>query len=324
VGILKDMRRRKTASCLSEEAFRFATGHGDLSKIAELSKELSSDEIEVADEIEVVSDDLEFLLAETVRKPGLRWRLQCLNKSIGSLRKGDFGFIFARPEVGKSSFLASEVSYMLTQLTEDSGPIVWFNLEEQGSRVMLRMYQAYFGITLEALLSNPKKYKDAFREQVRGKFMLVDNANLDKKEVERIMKATKPSLMVQDQTPKIKGFPADRDDLRIGSIFLWSRELAKEYCPVIGVSQADGSAEGQKWLTMDHVANVKTAAQAEADWIMGIGKTHADGAEFVRYLNLSKNKLGFDPECLNDLRHAKFETYLETQIARYKDVQRFD
>jgi hypothetical protein len=130
----------------------------------------------------------------------------------------------------------------------------------------------------------------------------------------------KPALIVQDQTPKVKGFAADRDDLRLGAIFQWTRELAKEYCPIIGVSQADGSAENQKWLTMEHVANVKTAAQAEADWILGIGKVNAEGAQFTRYLNLSKNKLSGDRDTLPDLRHLRAETYIEPQIARYKDI----
>jgi hypothetical protein len=320
LGILKQIKRRKTALRLSEQAFKFATGNADTSAILELSKMLEDNYADDLEEIEVVSDDLEFLLNETVLKPGLRWRLNCLNRSLGSLRKGDLGFIFARPETGKTTFLASEVSYMLTQLNEDSGPIVWFNLEEQGSKVMLRIYQAYFGLTLEQLLANPKKYKQEFQERTKGKFKLVDNATIDKATIEKICKQWKPSLVVQDQTPKIKGFAADREDLKIGAIFNWSRELAKEYCPIIGVSQADGSAENQKWLTMEHVANVKTAAQAEADWILGLGKLHQAGFENVRFLNLSKNKLSGDADSLPDLRHMKTEVLIKPQAARYEDI----
>jgi hypothetical protein len=323
--LLQKIKKKQQALLLSEASMKYASGYGDIGSVIELSKQLEEEKTEGLDEdIVVVSDDLEFLLKETVSTPGLRWRLNCLNKSLGSLRKGDFGFLFARPETGKTTFLASEVSHMLTQLKDDDGPIVWFNLEEQGNKVMLRVYQAYFGITLQQLLANPRKYKEEFQRQVRGRFKLIDNAGLDKQTVERTMAKLKPSLVVQDQTPKIKGFAADREDLRLGAIFVWSRELAKEYCPIIGVSQAGGSAENQKWLTMDHVDNVKTAAQAEADWIMGIGKIHADGAEFLRYLNLSKNKLAGDPDTIPDCRHGKFETWLEANIARYKDVQKFD
>jgi hypothetical protein len=43
------------------------------------------------------------------------------------------------------------------------------------------------------------------------------------------------------------------------------------------ICQADGTGEGQKWLTMSNVANAKTSKQAEADWILGIGKVNDPG-----------------------------------------------
>jgi hypothetical protein len=201
---------------------------------------------------------------------------------------------------------------------------VWFNNEEQGSKVMLRVYQAYFGVTMEQLLANPRKFKIEFQSRVKGKFKLVDNANIERRQVEKIHEQLRPSLAIYDQGDKVKGFEADREDLRLGKIYIWQRELAKEYCPAIGVCQADGSAEGQKWLTMDNVANAKTSKQAEADWILGIGKVHAEGAENTRYFNISKNKLMGDADSLSDLRHGRFEVYIEQERARYKDIMRYD
>lgn len=323
VGILKQIKRRQQALRLSEAAVKFATGYSNLDSVHELAKFLEEEYEEELDDIETVDDDLESLLAETVQKPGLRWRLNSLNKSLGSLRKGNFGFLFARPETGKTTFLASEITFMLQQLKDDR-PIIWFNNEQVGAEVMLRVYQGYFGVTLEQLLANPRKYKEAWKNEVKGRFKLIDDANIDKARVEKICKQLKPSLILFDQIDKIKGFAADRDDLRLGAIYIWARELAKQYCPVIGVCQADGSAENQKWLTMEHVANAKTSKQAEADWILGIGKIHAEGAEHTRYLNINKNKLLGDPDTLGDLRHGRFETYIEAPIARYIDLVKYD
>lgn len=323
VGILKQIKTRQQALKLSEEAVKFATGFSDVETVLKLATFLEEEYEEELDDIETVDDDLESLLAETVQKPGLRWRLNSLNKSLGSLRKGNFGFLFARPETGKTTFLASEITFMLQQLKDDR-PIIWFNNEQVGAEVMLRVYQGYFGVTLEQLLANPRKYKEAWKNEVKGRFKLIDDANIDKARVEKICKQLKPSLILFDQIDKIKGFAADRDDLRLGAIYIWARELAKQYCPVIGVCQADGSAENQKWLTMEHVANAKTSKQAEADWILGIGKIHADGAEHTRYLNINKNKLLGDPDTLNDLRHGRFETYIEAPIARYVDLVKYD
>lgn len=320
VGILKQIKRRQQALKLSERALQFATGYSDLAEILRLSKELEEEGVDDLDEIETVSDDLELILSETILKPGLRWRLDCLNKSLGSLRKGNFGFVFARPETGKTTFLASECSYMLTQIQEQMGPVIWFNNEQVGHEVMLRMQQGFHGATLEQLKANPRKYKESWTAAVSGKFKLIDDANMDRAQVEKICKLLRPSLVIFDQIDKVKGFAADREDLRLGAIYIWARELAKMYCPVIGVCQADGSAENQKWLTMEHVSNAKTSKQAEADWILGIGCVHAEGAQDTRYLNLSKNKLLGDEDTNSDLRHGRFETFIEPQIARYVDI----
>jgi KaiC/GvpD/RAD55 family RecA-like ATPase len=324
VGILKQIKRRQQALKLSEAAVKFATGYSDLDSIRKLSTFLEDEYEEELDEIETVSDDLEYLLEETVQKPGLRWRLNSLNRSLGSLRKGNFGFLFARPETGKTTFLADQVSFMLEQLTDESGPVIWFNNEQVGNEVMLRVHQAKFGVKLEQLMSNPRKYSESWKTEVRGRFKLVDDANIDKAKVEKICKQLKPSLVIFDQIDKIKGFAADREDLRLGAIYVWARELAKMYCPVIGVCQADGQAENVKWLTMEHVSNAKTSKQAEADWILGIGKIHAEGADYSRYLNISKNKLLGDPDTVADFRHGRFETYIEPQIARYVDVMEYN
>ena len=323
VALLKQIKARKQALKLSEAAFRFSTGHAKYEDIDNEFNRMESPETS-KEEFVFVTTSLSSIIHDIFQKPGLRWRLDALNKSLGSLRKGNFGFLFARPEVGKTTFLASEISYMLTQLLEEDGSIIWFNNEQVGAEVMLRVYQGYFGLKLEQIKSNPEKYEEAFNSQTKGKFLLVDDANIEKSMVERIIKRYNPSLVVFDQIDKIKGFAADREDLRLGAIYIWARELAKSYCPVIGICQADGTGENVKWLTMDNVANAKTSKQAEADWILGMGAVHAEGMQFIRYLNISKNKLMGDDDTLPKLRHGRFEVMIEPEIARFRDIIKYD
>lgn len=269
-----------------------------------------------AEDVTFVTDDLEELYEQTVHTPGLRWRLKALNDSLGSLRRGDFGFIFARPETGKTTFLSSEVSYFAEQTDR---PILWFNNEEQGGKVKIRCFQASLGCTLAELYSNRKQSYESYIKKTKGTIKIFDSASINKRQVEKIVKEMEPALIIFDQIDKIKGFDADRNDLRLGSIYIWARELAKSYCPVIGVCQSDVSGEGKKWLTMDNVAESKTAKQAEADWILGIGKVHDNGMEYVRYLHLSKNKLSGDEDSIPEMRHGKMEVLIRPDIARYVD-----
>jgi hypothetical protein len=320
--VLSEIARRNALLKISEQAFAAASGRAEVKDIIDQIKILEgSSESTESEEDAFVTTDLEEIVNGTIAAPGIRWRLNCLNKSLGSLRQGDFGFVFARPETGKTTFVADIAANALTQVT---GPVVWFNNEEVGTKVMFRVYQSFFGCTAEQLMANAARYKAEFIRLTAGRFMLLDSAAVEKSMVERVLARVKPSLIIYDQIDKIKGFKADRDDLVYGAIYQWARELAKTYAPSIGVCQADGTAEGQRWLTMANVANAKTSKQAEADWILGIGKTHDQDTQLIRYLNISKNKLIGDSDTIPEQRHGRFEVLIQPDIARYKDLAPWD
>lgn len=265
-----------------------------------------------------ISDDLSLILHDVYKKPGLRWRLNTMNRMLGSLRDGDFGFVFARPETGKTTFLASELTHMAEQA---DGNVIWLANEEEGKKVMLRLYQATFGIDLTTLMSDPEGWKKKFQDKYQGKLKVISDLSvMTKNNVQRLCDKLKPSLLVIDQLSKIGGFANDRKDLELGASCEWGRTMAKSYCPVVAVHQADGTAEGVKWLTMNHVANAKTAMQAEADFILGIGKVNDPGWDNLRFLHLSKNKLMGDEDTDPNLRHGRCEVIINAHIARYQDL----
>ncbi len=197
---------------------------------------------------------------------------------------------------------------------------MWFNNEEQGTKVSLRCFQAALGVTSQVLFGNVEQNNKEYERLTGKRIKIYDSASINKKDVERLCKQYRPSLILFDQIDKIKGFDGDRDDLKLGAIYQWARELAKEYAPVIGVTQADGSGEGKKWLTMDNVSGAKTSKQAEADFIIGIGKSHDEGLEYIRHINISKNKLLGDEDSIPELRHGKCDVIIDPQVARYRDI----
>ena len=314
-ALLEQTKRAQIAGKLALKSFQLSEGNGNLQEVLQLAGQLGKGPEDA--NVRFVSQNLREILSTTTGNTGLRWRLPWLNKSLGSLRKGDFGFVFARPETGKTTFLASECTFMAEQLSEEDGPILWFNNEEQGNKVQLRCFQAYFGVTAERLKSDPDTFQARYDTSGGSKLRIHDNAGISSREVESIVEAEKPSLIVFDQIDKIKGFKNDREDLALGAIYQWARELAKSYCPVIGVCQASGEAEGEPYLHMGHVSNARTAKQAEADFILGIGKTHQSGFDFVRYFNISKNKLVGDADTDPQQRHGRQEVLIKPEIARY-------
>lgn len=269
-----------------------------------------------------VSSSLADLHQKNRVAPGIRWPLNCLNHTIGSLRKGDYGFIFARPETGKTTFISHVCAAAAAQVAKrpDSGPVLWFNNEQEGSTVQAYCYRSVLGLTDQELYAKIDVNEKAFKEATNDKIRIYDSASIHRKDVEDIIRRYGASLIVFDQIPKIKGFDEDRDDLMLGAIHQWGRELAKRHAPVIGVCQAGESGANKRFLTLEDVANVKTAAQAEADWALGIGKIEVEGYENVRFLNICKNKLRGDEDTDPTRRHDKLEVLIDAPRARYRDT----
>lgn len=315
--LLDNHRKQSIATSIGFTALDVAEGKKDFDQLLfEIDKAKQVKE-EIREETTFVSDDLEVLLAETIKGKGLQWRLKTLRKMFGSLRQGDFGFIFARPEVGKTTLLASEVSNFLPQMDK---PILWFSNEESGAKIMLRCYQAYFGKTIVEIMGSIHYYKKRFQEETQGRIKIYDNGSIHKNAVEKVCEQIQPGLIIFDSIDKLKGWKDDRDDLVYKEIYQWAREMAKTYCPVIGVCHASAGAEGKKYLEMDDVAYAKTAKQGEADWILGLGATHNTGEEYVRFLHPCKNKLMGDEDMLEELRHGKQSVVIKPEHARFEDI----
>lgn len=315
VTLLEMHRTRCLAGDLAKIALDVEDGTAEIDDLVTKYSELELTEVE--EETNAKPKTLEELYTTQVSTPGLRWRLNWLNKSLGSLRKGDFGFIFARPETGKTTFLASEITHMVNQT---DGDIIWFNNEEQSDKVYIRCYQATLNLTQEQLFSDRQGNHAKYVEATQERLLVTDmEDSTHYKSVEKLLATKKPALIIFDQIDKITGFKGDRHDLELKKIYQWARELAKKYAPVIAVSQAGGEAEGKLWLTMDMVDSSKTSKQGEADWILGIGKEQ-DNTSRMRFLNISKNKLVGDKDTLPDLRHGRAQVLIKPEVARYEDI----
>jgi len=316
IGLLDEHRHRAIAGEVALVSLDVETGKKPVQDLLELLNKFEHQEIEL-DEPKPIEMDLEKLYDSQVATPGLRWRVNWLNQALGSLRKGDFGFIFARPETGKTTFLASEITHMVSQT---QGEVLWFNNEEQGNKVAIRCYQAALGLPQDYLFDNRERRQREYVQATGNRIKILDFEDSNNKlRIENILKTSNPALIIFDQIDKIKGFKGERNDLELKAIYQWAREIAKTYAPVIAVSQASGEAEGKLYLTMDMVDGSKTAKQGEADWILGIGKEQ-DNTSRTRFFNIVKNKLIGDSDTMPDLRHGSVQVLIKPEIARYEDI----
>jgi replicative DNA helicase len=254
--------------------------------------------------------------------------LDVLNRSLGPLRTGNFIIVAARVEVGKTTFLASEVSYLAQQLPKDR-PVIWVNNEEESSVVFFRIVQAALGITSKEIIGDTTGCMVRYKDRMHGdenKIRVLKDTNT-KKNLETLFKEVNPGLIVFDQLDKVDGFrrSEDREDVILGRIYKWARELARTYGPVIAASQLSASAVEMKdppFIGMDALRGSKTDKPGEADAVVTIGKfkdPKTPEEELVRTINVPKNKLpGGGSKSVETERHGQYLVTIDPMRARFE------
>lgn len=260
--------------------------------------------------------DFTSLLATTKPSTGLRFRLKELDGAMGTLSKGDFVIISARPDSGKTTLLASEATYMAPQV---EGTVLWFNNEEPGERVMLRIMQSAVGLTREEIEDDVAAAQESYNSLMKDSSIeVIDKSFMHVRDIESTLRRFDDvTLIIIDQLWKVHGFEntSTTEVDRQTKLFAWAREKAKEVAPVLTVHQADGTAAGSLWIEMNQLYGSKTAIQGEADAIVTLGRKHESGYENVRGLYLPKNKMtGSDPAS----RNGKFEITIKPSIGRFE------
>jgi len=292
------------------------------SLLSDYEKDTSTSLVLDADAIDEreVTNDLEECADDTTAGDGLEWRLEELNVSCGPLRRGDFVELAAYVETGKTSFLASEATYMAAQLGPDDY-VVWINNEQYGKRVRERLAMAACGITQGTIMMDRAKASKNM-DKILGKeyrIRVMNDPDVTIKELNAFLDRIKPKLIIIDILDKVKGFEdSQRDDIRIQKLYQQGREWAKKYGPVITATQVNGSAADQKYIRMEQLAGSKVGKQGEADLIITIGKTHEDEDENKRYIHITKNKLLGGVRSLESERHGYWEVDIMPAVSRYK------
>lgn len=312
---------------IMEECERVKEGSSDLEHVHILATSALKDVERYIEKDELfVSADLS-AIADRISTSGLEWRLDALNRSLGPLRTGNFVIVAARVEVGKTTFLASEVSYLAQQLPKDR-PVVWVNNEEESSVVFFRIVQAALGKESKVIISDTaiamKEYADLMGGN-KDKIRVTKDTN-HMKDLETLFKEVNPGLIVFDQLDKVNGFKSDeREDITLGRIYKWARELARTYGPVIAASQLSASAVELKdppYIGLDALRGSKTDKPGEADAVVTLGKfkepkNHEE--EMLRTINVPKNKLpGGGTKQVESERHGQYMVTIDALRARFE------
>ena len=325
--VVKTLIELDYLALIMEECEKVKEGSSDLEHVHILATNALKDVERYIEKDELfVSADLS-AIADRITSSGYEWRLDALNRSLGPLRIGNFVIVAARVEVGKTTFLASEVSYLAQQLPKDR-PVVWVNNEEESSVVFFRIVQAALGIESKVIIADSKKAMEDYAALMgdnKDKIRVTKDMN-NVRDLETLFREVNPGLIIFDQLDKVDGFKSDeREDLKLGKIYKWARELARSYGPVIAASQLSASAVEMKdppFIGLDALRGSKTDKPGEADVVITIGKykePKSPEEEMIRTINVPKNKLpGGGSKQVESDRHGQFLVTIDPIRARYE------
>lgn len=263
--------------------------------------------------VEVIDETfLDAALDEELDTSGIKWRLPCLHKHMRGLRGGDAGIIAAAPDQGKTSFIASEITYLAPQLPDDKC-VVWFNNEGPSLRILPRCVMAALRMTKSELMrlreSNQlsAKYLDAIGGN--GKIRIISIHNKNTGDIRRILDNVNAGVVVSDMLDNVKGFANDaRNDLALEAKYQWMREMAVEY-DFISLATSQISAEGRTLAFPEGylLKDSRTGKQGACDFQIMIGSQEKSGFEAIRHIGLPKNKLKLEGMPTNPKATVEFD-----------------
>jgi replicative DNA helicase len=291
IDMVQNFWLRDRARLIGEKAIEIFTGESE--EFGELQRLIDAvDDGRMSDKTTYteVASDLDELLDDVAEDPDFPFDFNLIHEEVPGLDRGNFGILFARPEVGKTTFCC----FLAASYIRQGVKVVYWANEEPADRIKLRIIQSFFEVTDEEMRQQRAVLAQRYLTEVAPYLRVMDSVGTSVEEADEYAKLNKPDVMFMDQLDKfrIKG-EFNRQDERLKAIYVYAREIAKRNKMLVwAVSQASYEAHDRQFIDYSMLDNSRTGKAGEADIIIGIGKTGSSEVENdVRHICVSKNKL---------------------------------
>jgi len=291
LDMVRNFWLRDRARIIGEKAIEIFTGESEeFGELRSLIETIEDGRISDRTTYEEVTDDLDELLDANTGEPDFPFEFGLINERVAGLDRGNLGIIFARPEVGKTTFCC----FLAASYVRAGHKIVYWANEEPAEKIKIRLVQSFFNITRKELEENRSKYRPLYREHIQPHLKVMSAVGMSVEEVDSYAKLNKPDIMFCDQLDKFRiSGEYNRGDERLKETYVYAREIAKRNKLLFwAVSQASNDGHDRQFIDYNMMDNSKTGKAGEADIIIGIGKTgSSDVNNIVRHICVSKNKI---------------------------------
>lgn len=282
---------RDRARVIGEKAIEIFTGDSEeFGELRRLIETVEDGRISDKTTYTKVEADFEQLLEDEGGDPDFPFTYDLISENVGGLDRGNLGILFARPEVGKTTFCC----FLAASYIKQGFKVVYWANEEPAPKIKLRIIQSYFSMTRQGMIDNKTDLGRRYQEEIAPLLTIMDSVGTSVEEMDEYAKLNKPDVMFCDQLDKFRiSGEYNRGDERLKETYVVAREIAKRNRLLLwAVSQASYEAHDRQWIDYSMLDNSRTGKAGEADIIIGIGKTGSSEVEnTVRHICISKNKL---------------------------------
>ena len=290
---------RDRARQIGEKAIEIFTGESeDFGGLRQLIDVVEDGRISDKTTYRIVDTDFDTLLEDNTGEPDFPFEFDLIREHVPGLDRGNLGILFARPEVGKTTFC----SFLAASYIRQGFKVVYWANEEPAEKIMLRIIQSFFGKSKDEMVSDKAHLMMRYVSEIKPHLTIIDAIGTSVEEANDYAKLNDPDVMFMDQLDKFRiGGEYNRGDERLKETYVLAREIAKRNrCLVWAVSQASYEAHDRQFIDYSMLDNSRTGKAGEADIIIGIGKTGAsDVTNTVRHICISKNKINGYHDMIN-------------------------
>ena len=290
LDLVNNLWLRDRARQIGEKALEIFTGENEeFGELRRLIDAVEDGRMSDKTTYTIVDKDLSQLLEEEAGVSDFPFHFHLIQENLKGMDRGNLGIIFARPEVGKTTFCC----FLASSYIKQKFKVTYWANEEPAGKIKLRIIQSYFELTREEMVMQKVALLERYRVEIEPYLTIMDSVGTSIEEVDDYAKLNKPDIMFCDQLDKFRiSGQYNRGDERLKETYVTAREIAKRNQLLIwAVSQASYDAHDRQFIDYSMLDNSRTGKAGEADVIIGIGKTGSSEVEnTMRHICISKNK----------------------------------
>lgn len=249
-----------------------------------------------------ITENVIDILADEAGDHGIKLPTTALKLYVKGLLGGASVLVAAPPDAGKTSLLAciaAEAAPQIPTYFDPDRPILWFNNEGKGRRIIPRLYQAVLGCDLRQLneWGNDGSLHKRYTEALGGKadrIRIKDFHGGSLAQAEQVIEQMRPCIVIWDMVANVKfkgsGTGGNKTDL-LEEKWQEIREMACRH-DFISFGTCQVSIEGRNNLhpPQEALKDSKTAIQGAVDLQMHLGAMTGAGYQDLRGISTPKNK----------------------------------